>query len=316
MSLAFLARARASIVSLVAPNAFLAEGRIGRTGWVRALGTLVLSQLFAAALGVACVVTHHAPSIGTPAAAAHPVATFVELLLSFGLTLAGLLVGVRFLQKRSMSSVLHVTGRPFRWRRSVQGFSLTLGLAVLMTLVQRVILPGTLVWSFVPGVFFATLPWAVVSLAVQTLTEEVLFRAWLPQSLAGKRQRVTLAVIVSAILFVLAHVLNPEMSRLGALLPTLLQYLTLSIMLSVVAVREEGIELSWGIHFASNLSFVLLSGMSGAAIPTVALFQSSTSFPWFDAAGAVLFALVVLTTLRRPKSERQRRARLALQSMR
>jgi membrane protease YdiL (CAAX protease family) len=303
-----LTKLRQALHSLGSPNAFVAQGRLGRTGWPRALASLALGPLLVGALvGVRHVVdlVRHAPVAPADAAAvaarvAHdPSIIFVGVLIVFGALLAGLVVGTRFIQRRPISSLVHVVGRPFRWRRWLLGLGLTLGFNALSALLVHALAPAALVWSFAPHAFVSMLPWAVASLTVQTLAEEVLFRGWLPQTLAGPRQRVGLAVTLSGLIFFAMHLGNPEMSLPGALPAALVAYLTLSALLGIVALREEGLELAWGVHLANNLACVLLVGMPGGTLPSVALFQEARVLPWVDTAQLLLLAALVLLSLRR-----------------
>ena len=116
-----------------------------------------------------------------------------------------------------------------------------------------------------PGGAALTLPAAAVAIALtplQAASEEMLFRGYLTQGLGRLvRSRVAIAVIVG-ILFGAAH--------FNAYGPLTMPYLfILSLIYSLVSLRDERLELTIGAHTATNW-FAMAAGYAAGINPTAA----------------------------------------------
>jgi membrane protease YdiL (CAAX protease family) len=218
---------------------------------------------------------------------------FLLVLIPFALGFVTLWLMIRWVHKKPLVAVM--TGRPaFEWRRAIFAYVLWLALSIVGAFV---IMPASAyTFQYEPLRFLPLLLMAIFFLPLQTTFEEVLFRGYLMQGLyLLLRSRLVAFVLVTAA-FVLIHVANPEFSRdyvVGAAL-----YITISVLLGLAAVLDDGLEIPCGIHAANNFFLVAILSPTDGSFATYALYTSSLEImmvhsPWLDI-GLAVVALIVL----------------------
>lgn len=115
---------------------------------------------------------------------------------------------------------------------------------------------------------------------LQTGFEEVFFRGFLQQLLIKSLGKGILAILMNGILFGAIHSMNPEVDVLGW--PAMVFYVLSGVFTALIALMDEGIELSWGFHFANNFFGILIVTTDWQALQTNALFvdTSPPAFGW------------------------------------
>lgn len=85
---------------------------------------------------------------------------------------------------------------------------------------------------------------------------------------------------VTSLLFGLAHVLNPEVEKLGY--GILVYYIGTGFFLGILTLMDEGLELALGFHAANNLTVALLVTTDWTAFQTDSLYRdiSDPVFGW------------------------------------
>ncbi|MGE5270909.1 MAG: lysostaphin resistance A-like protein [Thiohalocapsa sp.] len=160
-------------------------------------------------------------------------------------------------------------------------------------------------WHFSLAAGLPVLLAAMLLIPLQAASEEIVFRGYLSQALARRvRSRVAVAVGVAA-LFGLAHV-----NAHGAL--TLPYFGLLSLVFSLVSLRDEGLELAIGGHAAINLfGFVAANAAvvaPAAATPAalnagaVALTTASLAVPLINGALFYVGTRLLVRLLCRPRA--------------
>lgn len=96
-----------------------------------------------------------------------------------------------------------------------------------------------------------------------------------------------LPVLGSSLLFMAAHLTNPEMIENMYLIPVL--YLVMGLFLAIITVKSNSLELAIGVHAANNLFAVLIMNYANSALPAPSLFMASKIDP---VASLVSFLLV------------------------
>jgi membrane protease YdiL (CAAX protease family) len=135
----------------------------------------------------------------------------------------------------------------------------------------------------------------IVCLPFQVLLEEVLFRSFIFQGLMKRTKSAALAVLLSGVMFGLMHMGNPEVKTHGSIL--LVSYVTLGIVMSLMAFLDQGIEVPFGFHLANNFITAILVTSSDQAFQTPALLSmksldvSVSSFAWLFASLLVFMGL-------------------------
>jgi hypothetical protein len=110
---------------------------------------------------------------------------------------------------------------------------------------------------------------------IQTGFEELFFRGYLVQGLSLIFKNGIIPVIITSILFGLAHLSNPEVKEYGWVL-MLSYYIFFALFMGCLTLLDEGLELAFGIHFANNFISSIMVNSSGSVLKTYSIFSSNT----------------------------------------
>ena len=97
---------------------------------------------------------------------------------------------------------------------------------------------------------------AISLIPIQISVEEIVFRGYLMQGFGNWFNSRFMALFLSSTVFGLLHFSNPEIDALGN--KFIVQYITAGFILGIIALMDDGLELSLGLHAAQNLIGVLL----------------------------------------------------------
>jgi len=97
-------------------------------------------------------------------------------------------------------------------------------------------------------------------------------RGYLAQGVAVLTRNRIWAIIVPAVFFALLHLFNPEVMKFGFWL-AMPQYLFFGLLFGLVAVLDDGIELSIGMHTANNVFLSLMLTSKTSVLQTDAVFE-------------------------------------------
>ncbi|HEY9883547.1 MAG TPA: CPBP family intramembrane glutamic endopeptidase, partial [Thermosynechococcaceae cyanobacterium] len=101
-------------------------------------------------------------------------------------------------------------------------------------------------------------PIALIFTAIQTTTEELSFRGYIVQGASLIWSNRVFLVIVSAVIFTLPHLGNPEAIAGGWLTVFSNYFLVPGLLWTVVSLIDGTTELAIGVHFAKNIGGILL----------------------------------------------------------
>ena len=104
------------------------------------------------------------------------------------------------------------------------------------------------------------------------------------------------ALLATSVLFGLMHSSNPEIDTFG-FWTAMPEYVIMGLIMGYVALKDDGIELAAGMHFANNLLSSLLVTSDGMVFDTAAIFRDlSPEVSWVDtlvmAVAGVVFVLI------------------------
>lgn len=189
----------------------------------------------------------------------------------------GIWIGIRFVHKKTLASVL--TGfAKFRYSKFWFAFAIWGAMLIVTILVSYLSDNESLQIQFNLPRFLVLLLLCGIFLPIQTLTEELVFRGYLVQGLSQIFKNGWLPVILTSLLFGLAHMSNPEVQKHGWSL--MYPYYTgFALFLGVLTLLDEGLELAYGIHLANNLFSSLLITSPNAVIKTDAIFYTNNENP-------------------------------------
>jgi membrane protease YdiL (CAAX protease family) len=123
-------------------------------------------------------------------------------------------------------------------------------------------------------------------------------RGYLAQGIAAWTKRRWLAWVIPSLVFGFLHIGNPEVAKFGFLL-SMSQYLFFGLFFGLVAILDDGIELSMGMHAANNLFLSLFITHSASALQTDAVFSMKEIDPATDFLSLVIISSIVFIFLYR-----------------
>ncbi|PBQ33354.1 hypothetical protein CNR22_16735 [Sphingobacteriaceae bacterium] len=218
----------------------------------------------------------------------------VVLLIEFGMFVFGFIgfyLGLRYIHQKTITSVL--TGyEKFRFKRFWFAFA-TWGLMVGVSVLAEYFLnPGNLELQSTPlngesGFHFNTTGFIIsivimlVMMPVQTGLEEVIFRGYLVQGLSQVFKNGFIPLIITSLLFGMAHMSNPEVRAYGW--PIMLTYFcSFALFMGALTLLDEGLELAFGIHFANNIMSSILVSSPNSVIKTYSIFEAKHEDPYAE----------------------------------
>ena len=204
------------------------------------------------------------------------------MLLTLVGGLMALLIGVKFIHKRPIKTVI-TSRKTIDWKRFWVAFTLWGTVAFLITFTGIYLSPDTYTWNFRPVPFFTLLAISLVLLPLQTSFEELLFRGYLMQGFGTWFRNRWLPLILTSVIFGLLHSANPEVEKLGYI--SMVFYIGTGLFYGIVTLMDEGTELALGLHAINNIVAAVFVTTDWAALQTDALFidtaEPSASFEMF-----------------------------------
>lgn len=260
---------------------FFQNAYLGRNSWWRWGATIIVT------LGVWIVA--HIPVIGYSAAETERLGlgpdafvtgafpegvdrnVFLFLMMApFVVAFFTLWLCVRLFHRRPFLSVL--TGRPrFDWSRAFVAFALWIVVSVIGTFA---LLPASAYsYQFDPARFWPLLAIALTMIPLQCAFEEVFMRGYLMQGLGRLLRNKIVPLILVTSLFTAAHFGNPEFA--AGQRTVLIVYMLISILFGLCAVIDDGLEVSIGLHAASNVFLAVVMSPVDGSLATYSLYTTT-----------------------------------------
>lgn len=192
----------------------------------------------------------------------------------------GFYSGIRFIQRKTLVSI--VTGyETFRFKRFYFSFALWGVLLAVSVVIDYLIHPDSLRLNFQWSGFLISTLLMLVLMPIQTGLEELVFRGYLLQGLALIFKNGVVPLLITSVLFGMAHLSNPEVKEFGW--PIMLTYyIGFALFMGTLTLLDEGLELAFGIHFANNLISSMLINSQTSVIKTYSIFESTTENPFSE----------------------------------
>ena len=214
-----------------------------------------------------------------------PVSFFLFNGAVFGLLLAGVAFGARWIQKKRPTDLLGW----WSWRLFGLGAAIWVVALTAAALIDFAVAPSG--FRFTATADTPTLALAaLVGLALQTFTEDYIFRGHITQGLMLAIRKPLLAALVSGLIFGAVHIPN------GA--PQAASATVFGVVMALIAIRTRGIAFTSGLHLVNNVfGAVVLVSAGDAFRGSPGLFSQDTPhLMWWDMAVGSL-ALVVVALL-------------------
>ncbi len=202
---------------------------------------------------------------------------FLGIAAIFGAMTAGLIAAIRLVHRKRPGEVM---GR-WRWDYFAWGLGIWMVVEAVLAMIDALIAPHGFSVSASGGTW-ALAAAALVGVAVQTFSEEFIFRGYLTQGLLLAFKRPLPAAIVSGLLFGAVHISNGVSQAINAAV--------FGIVCAMIAIRTGGIALTWGLHLANNYfgAVVVVSGTDVFRGTPGIFTQDTPQLTWWDLSLAVL----------------------------
>jgi uncharacterized protein len=244
-------------------------------GWRYVLGLMIILFAWLIVGTVASVLVAFALSGQPDHTALSPVGRFLYIMAGFPFFLAGILLTVSLIHRRPLRTLITAREK-INWRRVGQGFvAWFVPFCLIGGLGQYLFYPDTFSFNSDLTTFALFVPIALVFTAIQTTTEELFFRGYIVQGTSLIWSNRVFLALVSAVIFTLPHLLNPEAIAGGWLTVFFTYFLVPGLVWTVVSLIDGTTELAIGVHFANNIGGILLINITGSAVTTPALFTIS-----------------------------------------
>jgi len=197
---------------------------------------------------------------------------FTTLLFPFLVGFFTIAIGIKYIHKRSFLSL--ITSRTkFDFKRFFLSFSVW-GIVSVLFLIIMMMAGSKIEFEFNFMKFLILFLISLTLLPIQTFFEEIFFRGYLFQGTYLIFKKGWIVVLFTGILFGMLHGANPEVEKIGKFL--LIYYIESGIFLGLLALFDEGLELSLGYHTVNNIFAALILTNDWQAFHTDALFIDRT----------------------------------------
>lgn len=193
--------------------------------------------------------------------------SFIIINLQFITFILGIFLAIRLLHQRKFLSLVSADNQ-INFSRLFAGFAVWFVMQLSLIAVNIILNPSNFTFTFEPSQWFPLLFAALILTPIQTSAEELFFRGYVIQGLSLITKRRLILIIISSILFMLPHFLNPEMQR-GAVWMALF-YFGFGVFTALITLKDNRLELALGVHAANNLSLLFVTS-EDSVLPTKAM---------------------------------------------
>ena len=222
---------------------------------------------------------------------------FLFTMSSFIPLLVGTLLAVRLIHNRPLKTLVTAEAR-IRWGRIFAGAGVWLLIAAVISTIEALLYPGRYLLTFQPLTWTIFTVLALLLIPLQTSAEEFLFRGYLLQWMGLRLKNWWLLSFLNGLLFFLPHAANPEMATHSILIG--LGYFVMGLFLTLITLRDNGMELALGMHAGNNLFAALFANYSITALPSPSFFTIQTLDPVYSLISLVLGMIVFYLVFFRP----------------
>ena len=201
----------------------------------------------------------------------------VLMLFPFITGLIALLLFIKPFNKRHFLTIINGT-KKIRWSRMVWGAGVWLAITIVYLIIDYSLNPDNFKFQFELSSFLPLFFITVLMIPIQTSCEELAFRGYFAQGVAGATGSRWLALVIPSVCFGLSHSLNPEVSAHGFGL-MMSQYILIGLLFGLISILDDGIELALGMHAVNNMFLSLFVTNSDSVLQTPAVFEQQTVYP-------------------------------------
>lgn len=217
--------------------------------------------------------------------------------------------GVHIFLDSSLSAMIHDKER-IRFRRAGKAGLIWLAGMGVFSMIEALVYSGSLTLTFDTSQFFRFLPLACILVTLQATTEELLFRVlpgrWLSLLFRpGTKSWLLLPALISGLLFLAAHLFNPEFQIAEQKLFLVLYYFLFGAAAMALSYLDGGYEIAIGIHIGNNLFSSLFINYQGSVLPTPSIWKADNLSPVHAFITLVLLLFLIWLFLLRKRQKDQ-----------
>jgi uncharacterized protein len=216
---------------------------------------------------------------------------FLVMLCLFIFAALGLYLAVKLHGKKPLDII--TIRRPFDWNRFFYGAAIWMGFTIFAELILYLFDQQNYVMTINWAAFIPLLVISFVLLPIQTATEEIFFRGYLNQGMFLLFKSPIISIVLSTVLFSMVHSMNPEIEKFG-FFTMQVYYISAGLFLALLCFLDNGLELSIGIHTATNIFGATCVTYEGAVLQTDTLFKIKETNPWLMTFSFLLAAALFL----------------------
>ncbi|MCB0398732.1 MAG: CPBP family intramembrane metalloprotease [Winogradskyella sp.] len=212
-------------------------------------------------------------------------------LIPFAFLLGLLFVLVKFVHQRSILSL--TTARlKVDYGRVFFAFMMIATFTIVSFIISYNIDSSEIIYQFDFKKFSILFLVSIVLFPFQIGLEEYLFRGYLMQHIGIMVKNKWFPLILTSVLFGIAHSANPEVANVG-FWKMMIFYIGTGLLLGIMTLMDDGLELALGFHLGNNLLASLLVTADWTALQTDAIFKS-TAEPSMSIVGEILIPVLVV----------------------
>ncbi len=212
-------------------------------------------------------------------------------LVPFVFLLLLLFILVRYVHQRSILSL--TTARPkVDYKRILFSFLMVCTFTLVTFFIGYSIDSSELVFQFDAKKFAILFLISIILFPFQISLEEYLFRGYLMQHIGVMVKNKWFPLILTSILFGIAHAANPEVGAVG-FWKMMIFYVGTGLLLGIMTLMDDGLELALGFHLGNNLLASLLVTADWTALQTDAIFKN-TADPSMSLLSEILMPVLII----------------------
>lgn len=204
--------------------------------------------------------------------------SFIIIQLPSIALLLGILLALRFVLLIPLRTFI-LSDRRIRIKRDIRISLLFLLLLFAGTLAEGMVYPGSITRSHDLSSWISFLPIVLIITPLQTAGEELFFRTFLGRWAAKVPVPKVLIILLSGLIFLSVHLLNPEIGSYGSSLWIYLYYALFGALMMWIAIEDDSFELPICLHMVNNLFSLLFVSYDSAVLESRALFYQQVLHP-------------------------------------
>lgn len=190
------------------------------------------------------------------------------------------LLGLKKIHRKSLNSV--ITGfKKFRINRAGFAFIIWAILLLISVILNYFLNPSDYKFQFDLQGFIISAIILLLFMPIQTGIEEIIFRGYLIQGMSQIFKNGIVPLIITSLLFGLAHMSNPEVQKFGWRI-MLSYYIIFALFMGCISLLDEGLELAIGIHFANNLISGLMVSTPDSVLKPYSILETKNENPYIE----------------------------------